>query len=186
MPTAIIAQGAEALLIKNGPMVIKLRIKKSYRIRELDEKHRKQRTRKEIKLLQKVSHIIKVPKVLSASEEKKEIERNLLVLSSKSSNLVKCVRLAIDYATQLPLNWLSGDYHTKQQLQALLFPSGMSYDKKNDKVRTTEINLVFLYIAHFQQIMLKKERGIPELNLNYASFADSVAGSRIELPTSGL
>ena len=82
--------------------------------------------------------------------------------------------MAIEYATQLPSKWLSGDYHTKQQLQALLFPSGMSYDKKNDKVRTDEINLVFLYIAHFQQIILKKERGIPELNLNYASFADSV------------
>ena len=120
------------------------------------------------------------------SHEKREIERNLLILSNKSSNLLKCVRLAIEYATQLPLNWLSGDYHTKQQLQTLLFPSGMSYDKKNDKVRTTEINLVFLYIAHFQHIILKKERGIPELSLEYASFADSVAGSRIELPTSGL
>jgi site-specific DNA recombinase len=109
------------------------------------------------------------------SEEKKEIERNLLVLSNKSSNLIKCVKLAIEYATHLPLKWVSGDYHTKQQLQTLLFPSGMSYDKKNDKVRTTGINLVFLYIAYFQQIMLKKERGIPELDLNYASFADSVA-----------
>jgi site-specific DNA recombinase len=72
------------------------------------------------------------------SEEKKEIERNLLTLSNKSSNLVKCVRLAIEYATQLFSKWLSGDCHTKQKLQALLFPSGMSYDKKNDKVRTNE------------------------------------------------
>ena len=120
------------------------------------------------------------------SAEKAEIERNLLTMSNKSSNLLKCVKLAIEYATQLPLNWVSGDYHTKQQLQALLFPSGITYDKKNDKVRTTEINYVFLYIAYFQQIMLKKQRGIPELDLNYASFADSVAGSRIELPTSGL
>ena len=120
------------------------------------------------------------------SVEKSEIEHNLLVLSNKSSNLTNCIKLAIEYATQLPSNWASGDYHTKQQLQALLFPKGMTYDKKNDKVRTPEINSVFLYIVHFQQIILKKERGIPELDLNYASFADSVAGSRIELPTSGL
>ena len=78
------------------------------------------------------------------------------------------------------------EIHTKQQLQTLLFPSGMSYDKKNDKVRTSEINLVFLYMAYFQQLITKKKRGIPELSLDYASFADSVAGSRIELPTSGL
>ncbi|MGN7986520.1 MULTISPECIES: recombinase family protein [Pedobacter] len=120
------------------------------------------------------------------SQEKYEIERNLMTLSNKSSNLVKCVELAIEYATQLPSKWVSGDYHTKQQLQSLLFPKGISYDKKNDKVRTKEINFVFLYIAYFQQVVLKKQRGIPELDLNYASFAASVAGSRIELPTSGL
>ncbi|WP_051691893.1 DDE transposase family protein [Pedobacter borealis] len=51
----------------------------------------------------------------------------------------------------------------------------ISYDKKNDKVRTKEINFVFLYIAYFQQVVLKKKRGIPELDLNYASFAASVA-----------
>ena len=120
------------------------------------------------------------------SQEKNEIEQSLMALANKSSNLVKCVELALEYATQLPSKWVSGDYHTKQQLQSLLFPKGMSYDKKNDKVRTNEINFVFLYIAYFQQIILKKKRGIPELFLNYASFADSVAGSRIELPTSGL
>jgi len=53
----------------------------------------------------------------------------------------------------------------------------MMYYKKTDKVRTSKINFVFLYIAHFHKIILKKERGIPELNLNYASFADSVASS---------
>lgn len=115
------------------------------------------------------------------SQEKSEIERNLMSLSSKKSNLEKCVDLALEYAVDLPLKWVSADYHTKQQMQILLFPQGISYSKKTDESRTTMINSVFLYIAYFQQLIGKKKRGIPELSLDYASFADSVAGSRIEL-----
>ncbi|RZJ92829.1 MAG: hypothetical protein EOO20_00495 [Chryseobacterium sp.] len=115
------------------------------------------------------------------NQEKAEIEQDLMSLSNKKSNLEKCVNLALDYASELPLKWLSADYHTKQQMQALLFPKGISYSKKTDESRTTAINSVFLYIAYFQQIMSEKKRGIPELCLDYASFASLVAPSRIEL-----
>lgn len=118
--------------------------------------------------------------------EKTEIEQNLITLSNKKSNLEKCVDLAFEYATEMPLKWLSADYHTKQQMQVLLFPKGISYSKKTDESRTSRINSVFLYIAYFQQIMSKKERGIPELSLDYASFASLVARTRVELVTSGL
>ena len=59
----LIQQGAEAkiLLDEENSLIIKDRIKKSYRIKELDEKIRKQRTRSEIKLLEKASKIIPVP-----------------------------------------------------------------------------------------------------------------------------
>jgi site-specific DNA recombinase len=107
--------------------------------------------------------------------EKVEIERDLMKLNSKKSNLEKCVDLAIKYASQLHSKWLFGDYRTKQQIQLLLFPKGISYNKKTDESRTTSINSVFLYLAYYQQITSKKKRGIPELCLNYASFADLVA-----------
>ena len=47
----IIAQAAEAIIIQKENLIIKKRIKKSYRISELDEKIRKLRTRNEAKLL---------------------------------------------------------------------------------------------------------------------------------------
>ena len=47
----IIAQGAEAILTKEGNAIIKERVKKSYRIEEIDEKLRSSRTRKEAALL---------------------------------------------------------------------------------------------------------------------------------------
>jgi len=64
MKSKIISQGAEAKIILKNNLIIKDRIKKSYRIKELDEKIRKQRTKKEIKLLKKASKIINSPKPL--------------------------------------------------------------------------------------------------------------------------
>ena len=61
MKSRIIAQGAEAKIVLNKNAVTKDRISKSYRIKELDNKIRKRRTRSEIKLLHKASQIINTP-----------------------------------------------------------------------------------------------------------------------------
>jgi len=45
-------------------IIIKERIPKKYRIPELDNKIRKQRTRSEIKILEKASKVINVPKII--------------------------------------------------------------------------------------------------------------------------
>lgn len=66
----LMAQGAEAKLFKEGNLVIKERISKSYRIKELDDKIRKYRTRREINILEKASKIIPVPNLDSNSSEK--------------------------------------------------------------------------------------------------------------------
>ena len=51
----IIKQGAEAILFldnfENQKVLVKERIPKKYRIKEIDEKLRKERTKKEVKLL---------------------------------------------------------------------------------------------------------------------------------------
>lgn len=60
----LLYQGAEAkiFLDEKENLIIKDRIKKSYRISELDDKIRAQRTRSETKLLEKASKIINAPK----------------------------------------------------------------------------------------------------------------------------
>ncbi len=65
MKSKIIEQGAEAkiFLDTSRKILTKNRLKKSYRINELDEKIRKRRTRSEIKLLKKASKLIPIPKV---------------------------------------------------------------------------------------------------------------------------
>ncbi len=118
--------------------------------------------------------------------EMQEIEQELLKCTKQVSNLDECVDLAIKFASRMRLKWLSADYHTRQRIQFLLFPAGITYSKIKDKCRTTRINFLFSYIAYFQQNVSQKKGGIPDLSLDFASFADLVAGSRIELPTSGL
>lgn len=61
-PQKILSQGAEAKIILQKEFVIKDRISKSYRHKELDKQIRKQRTKSETKLLEKASKIINTPK----------------------------------------------------------------------------------------------------------------------------
>jgi TP53 regulating kinase-like protein len=69
----ILSRGAESIIYKEDNLVLKKRIKKSYRISEIDEKIRKLRTRNEAKLMERVSKIINVPNVLKSDEKSKEI-----------------------------------------------------------------------------------------------------------------
>jgi len=74
MSLKLISQGAEAkiFLDKKNNTIIKDRIKKSYRISELDEKIRKQRTKNEIKLLIKANNIINTPRILDINNSSKK------------------------------------------------------------------------------------------------------------------
>ncbi|HZY40333.1 MAG TPA: recombinase family protein [Mucilaginibacter sp.] len=120
------------------------------------------------------------------ADELKEIEAQLAKASNKVSNLDECIDLAVNFALNLPKKWLSADYSTKQRLQFLVFPEGISYSRETDRCRTTRINSVFSYIAYLKQVMLKQESGIPELNLDYTALSRSVAGAGLEPKTFGL
>ena len=68
MKQKILFQGAEAKILLSDNQITKDRIPKSYRLRELDDKIRKLRTRSETKLLTKASQIINSPKPTSTPE----------------------------------------------------------------------------------------------------------------------
>lgn len=61
-------RGAEATIMPQGKFFVKERSVKSYRLPQLDTKLRKQRTKKEVKLLLKSSSLIDVPAVISNTE----------------------------------------------------------------------------------------------------------------------
>jgi Kae1-associated kinase Bud32 len=69
----IIAQGAEALLIRRDNQIIKRRISKGYRHPLLDEQLRTRRTRSEAKIISKVNSLIDTPKIINTDEKNKQI-----------------------------------------------------------------------------------------------------------------
>ena len=70
----LIAQGAEAKLYREETKLIKDRIKKNYRIEDIDKRLRKQRTKKEAKILEKLSSLGFTPKLINVDENKIEME----------------------------------------------------------------------------------------------------------------
>ncbi|MDD5331327.1 MAG: KEOPS complex kinase/ATPase Bud32 [Candidatus Nanoarchaeia archaeon] len=72
----IIQQGAEAIIYRDNNKIIKDRIKKDYRIKEIDEKLRKFRTRREARVLEKIN--INKPKLISVDDKDMKIEMEFI------------------------------------------------------------------------------------------------------------
>ena len=64
----LIKRGAEAIIEKKDNEIIKYRISKGYRIKELDEALRKERTKKEARIMTKLHEKIAVPKILEVKD----------------------------------------------------------------------------------------------------------------------
>ncbi len=73
MKEKILTRGAEAIISLQQGKVHKKRTKKSYRLKEIDDKLRKLRTRKEARLLEKLKDKIPVPALIKVDEKNKEI-----------------------------------------------------------------------------------------------------------------
>ncbi len=70
----LIGHGAEARLYKTGEIVVKERPQKNYRLTEIDEKLRKQRTRKEAKIIETMTKIgIPAPKLIKMCDKTMKI-----------------------------------------------------------------------------------------------------------------
>jgi len=83
----ILFRGAEAVIYLDKNKIIKDRNPKSYRLKELDEKIRKLRTRSEARILERASKVIPVPKVLGSSEKGKTISMQFIDGKKLSENL---------------------------------------------------------------------------------------------------
>jgi len=70
----VIALGAEAKVSLDGKKVVKDRVKKSYRIKEIDERLRRSRTKREMKVFEHLKDSGFVPKLIKSDKTKLEIE----------------------------------------------------------------------------------------------------------------
>jgi TP53 regulating kinase-like protein len=71
----ILFQGAESVIYRKGDVLVKERLQKAYRIKELDEKIIKQRTKKEVTILKKLNSLnISTPKLIKITSNVIEME----------------------------------------------------------------------------------------------------------------
>lgn len=83
----IIQQGAEAVISLEDGKILKNRVSKGYRLKELDEKIRKLRTRSEAKIIDKLGNVIPVPKIIESDEKEKTIFMEYIQGEKLSENL---------------------------------------------------------------------------------------------------
>ncbi len=165
MASKIIAQGAEALITKKDNTIIKHRIKKGYRLQILDEKIRKQRTRKEARILQKVSSLIPVPRLLSTSEETttlnleyikgKKLSQHLNILKN---NEEICKTIGQQLAKLHDTNIIHGDLTTSNMIispnnKLYFIDFGLSFDSPRVEDKAVDLHLLkeALEARHYQK-----------------------------------
>ena len=112
------------------------------------------------------------------NDERSELYRQLEKSGIKVSNLDKAIDILVDFSSNLPSLWTSGDYKTKVKIQNFIFPEGMSYNKKTDTCRTTKINPLFSYLATLKRGSGGNENGATEFLFRDANL---VPEERLEL-----
>ena len=76
-----------------------------------------------------------------------------------SSNLQKAIDNALKLSSNLSSLWSSGDLEEKKKIQKLVFPTGIGYDKQNDKVQTTRVNSIISSIPELTRNIEKTKNG---------------------------
>lgn len=141
MKQKILQRGAEAVIILEDGKIIKERIKKSYRIPELDEKIRKLRTRSEAKLIEKAAKIIPAPKMQKLDEKNKRIFMDFEEGKKLSDNLDDfpierqkeiCEKIGENVAKLHDENIIHGDLTTSNMIYV---NDGAKIDKQRDSLR---------------------------------------------------
>ena len=91
--------------------------------------------------------------------EVKSLEEQLSRSAFNSSNLKTAVEKGLQIAQNLSAHWTSVDFDSKQKLQSLVFPEGITYSKKIGVVQTSRINALFAAIEPWKQLFEEKEKG---------------------------
>lgn len=95
---------------------------------------------------------------LRITAEVETLKTELAETSFDSSNLNPIVEKGILIAENLSQLWLSSDFSHKQKLQYLVFPDGILYNKKKDRVLTQKVNALFAEIPLLKQVSAENEK----------------------------
>ena len=163
----IIARGAEAILKKEGEFLIKERIRKGYRLPQLDEKLRRSRTKREIELMRIARRSgIKTPQIFSSNENtiKMAFIDGIKVKDILDKKPQLCKKIGISIANMHKFNIIHGDLTTSNmifkddEIYFIDFSLGFQSQKIEDKA-------IDLYLL-FEAITSSHEENLWKLILN--------------------
>ena len=105
--------------------------------------------------------------------ERQELERQLDKSGDSLSNLQKSIQKTLDYATKLASIWDLGDYGERQEVQYLVFPDGITYDREKDAYRTGRANSILSYMAGLAQAVAKKKTGETDSKISFPGLVEA-------------
>ena len=104
-------------------------------------------------------------------EEQSEITQQLESITENLSNKVKYIDAVIVMCCKLGSLWNEGNFHFRQNLQKLVFPDGVLFDKKIDGYRTEIDNVVFDIFRRFSDGYKNNKGAVNELLSLYVGVA---------------
>ncbi|MBI3031902.1 Kae1-associated serine/threonine protein kinase [Candidatus Woesearchaeota archaeon] len=149
----LIMHGAEAKIYRDKNKIIKIRAEKKYRCRELDESLRKHRTRKEVKILEKIAKLKLAPKCISYNDvdtvemefvEGKKLSEHLERLKYKQV----CFILGQKIRQLHDLEIIHGDLTTSnliyddQEHKLYCIDFGLSYTSTKDEDKAVDLHVL--------------------------------------------
>ena len=146
-----IAQGAEAKLFSDGKKVIKNRFAKTYRIKEIDYRLRKSRTKREAKLLDKLQKInFPTPRLIGSNEkdtlEIQFIEGKLVKTILEKNNCKKlCKQIGRKIAILHNNGIIHGDLTTSNMIfdkEIYFIDFGLSFFSAKIEDRAVDLHLL--------------------------------------------
>ena len=145
----LIGKGAEAEIYLDEDKVIKKRISKSYRIKEIDIPLRKTRTRRESKILKKLPKEIPAPELIEMNDEDMKIEMSYIkgekVRDVLDDNLKMCKEIGEKVALMHNVGIIHGDLTTSNMIynkQAYLIDFGLSYFSEKIEDKAVDLHLL--------------------------------------------
>jgi Kae1-associated kinase Bud32 len=144
----IIAVGSEGTVYEDRGKIIKTRKKKGYRIREIDEKLRKIRSRAEFRIMDKLYNAgVKVPKPLKHDEKKMQITMEMIAGKRLSEDFMPgdAKKAGALVASIHNLGIIHGDLTTaniiKKDDDLYLIDFGLGYYSKKDEDMASDLFL---------------------------------------------
>ncbi len=118
---------------------------------QLTEIKKKIETLEERYILGEISQDLYIKFIEKYRIEKSVIEENIAKCNVDLSNLENQIDLYLLICGCLPAIWKEASYQRKLEIQEMVFPEGIMYDREIDNYRTTKINSVILAISQLSR-----------------------------------